>query len=257
MDFYAAKKEILNRFKKNILGKKPSPQGFKKGHDGGAGHWLEQQMKIPANNKTEPDLLGFELKTKGKQTATTFGDWSANWYVFKGKEAIITKDDFLTTFGKPNPERDDRYSWAGEACPKVAKYNSLGQKLVVDEMQGKIIAQYNYSKDTRKNKEYLIPENFQKNNVVLAYWSLETLREKITSKFNQQGWAMCFQNKQGEYYKIAFGHPIDFSRWVVGVKEGKIYFDSGMRQGNSRPYSVWRARQSYWESLIYETFPKQ
>jgi hypothetical protein len=38
-------------------------------------------------------------------------------------------------------------------------------------------------------------------------------------------------------------------------KTGKIYFDCGMYQGNNRNYCQWRATNTFWDSLIVETYP--
>jgi len=51
-----------------------------------------------------------------------------------------------------------------------------------------------------------------------------------------------------------FGDPINYKKWINGVERGEIFFDSGMYQGNKRPYSQWRAANSYWENLITGIF---
>ena len=38
------------------------------------------------------------------------------------------------------------------------------------------------------------------------------------------------------------------------VKKKVVFFDSGMYQGNKRPYSQWRANNKYWDSLITEEY---
>ena len=45
-----------------------------------------------------------------------------------------------------------------------------------------------------------------------------------------------------------------FDNWIKLVGKGIVFFDSGMYQGNARPYSQWRADNGYWNSLITETF---
>jgi hypothetical protein len=56
------------------------------------------------------------------------------------------------------------------------------------------------------------------------------------------------------YTNIQFGKPITFESWIDLVAEGVVFFDSGMYQGNSRPYSQWRALNDFWDSLIIETY---
>ena len=76
-----AKEQIINLFRKNVKGKKPNVEGQNEHHDGRKGHWLEQQFGITANADNEADLWGYELKNE-TTSKTTFGDWSANIYVF-------------------------------------------------------------------------------------------------------------------------------------------------------------------------------
>lgn len=45
-----------------------------------------------------------------------------------------------------------------------------------------------------------------------------------------------------------------YENWIKLVKQGVVFFDSGMYQGNKRPYSQWRANNSYWDSLITENY---
>src|SRR3989338_2803285 len=106
------KQKIIALFKKNIKGKKINLDKYEIKHDGKEGHWLEAQMSIKANADNLPDLYGYEMKkhTKGK---TTFGDWSANYYIFQDKKYKITRDLFLQIFGKPNAKKGGRFSWSG------------------------------------------------------------------------------------------------------------------------------------------------
>ena len=86
--------EIVRIFSENVLGRIPDSSQSNIKHDGKEGHWLEKQMGIAHNRATEPDLLGFEMKnaTGGK---TTFGDWSADYYIFKNPESKLTRTDFI------------------------------------------------------------------------------------------------------------------------------------------------------------------
>ena len=47
---------------------------------------------------------------------------------------------------------------------------------------------------------------------------------------------------------------MNFENWIELVKQGVVFFDSGMYVGNKRPYSQWRANNNYWDSLIVETY---
>lgn len=117
------KKEIIRRFNENVRGKKADSSTANSRHDGKDGHWLETQMGVEHNRKTEPDLFGYEMKNQ-TTSKTTFGDWSANYYLFKDKTSGINRDDFLKIFGKPNADKAGRFSWSGEPCPKIQRVNA-------------------------------------------------------------------------------------------------------------------------------------
>lgn len=245
-------RKIIWLFNKKVRGKRADLTKYHDKHDGKEGHWLQTQMNVPATAENLPDLYGYEMKkaTKGK---TTFGDWSANYYIFQDKKYKITRDLFLQIFGKPNAKKKGRFSWSGEPCPTIKSYNSFGQKLFVDGNKN-ILAKYSYSKDKRTNKNVVVPVSMQRDNLVIARWEAQSIKEKVENKFNVKGWFRCLKNKDGVYTNIVFGDPIDFKGWIEGVKNGEIFFDSGMYQGNMRPYSQWRANNLYWNNLITSTY---
>ena len=246
------KKKIIDLFNKKVKGKKPNTTSSNQSHDGKGGHWLETQMGIVHNGKNAPDIYGFEMKNH-TSTKTSFGDWSPNIAIWKGKDKLIDRNTFLHIFGAPNIEKENRYSWSGKPCPKVDSFNTFGQKLVVDKKEN-INVVYSFLKDKRKNKTKIVPKKFQKDNIIIAIWGKEFMKLKVERKFNSLGWFKCLQDKNGVYYQIVFGDPINFNTWIKGVKKGLIFFDSGMYEGNPRPYSQWRANNKYWESLITSTY---
>jgi hypothetical protein len=244
--------KIIKLFKQKVKGRKADLSNYETKHDGKEGHWLETQMNIKANASNSPDLYGYEMKkaTKGK---TTFGDWSANYYIFQDKKYKITRDKFLQIFGKPNMKKVGRFSWSGEPCPIIKSYNSFGQKLFVDKAKN-IIVKYSYNKDQRKNKKKIVPLIMQKENLIIAHWDVSSIKEKLENKFNVKGWFRCLKDANGVYSKIVFGNPVTFKKWIKGIESGEVFFDSGMYQGNIRPYSQWRANNSYWDKLITSTY---
>jgi hypothetical protein len=243
------KEKILQLFFENVKGKKPDLTGFSARHDGKAGHWLEQRMGIAANASNKPDLFGYEMKNN-TTSKTTFGDWAANYYIYKDSTYGLTgRSHFLHIFGKPNPEKNMRYSWSGEPVPKINIFNKFGQSLVVDD-ENNIHAKYFYSKDERPNKSIIIPVEIQKDNLTIAKWDRESIKGKLERKFNQKGWFKCMQNSSGCYAEIVFGDPINYDSWLKLVQSGEVFFDSGMYEGNARPYSQWRANNTLWERLI-------
>ena len=170
---------------------------------------------------------------------------------------------FCQTFGKPNIENEGRCSWSGSPCPKVGDYNDYGQKLVI-EPNNDIVAVYSYSKDKRINKFAIVPEILHQENLEIARWFGEVsptrrrtdkcLKDKLEDKFNDKGWFTCKKDTNGQYYKICFGEPMSFDNWIELVRQGVVFFDSGMYEGNNRPYSQWRANNDYWDSLIVEEY---
>ena len=101
-DISVNRKKIIRIYLQNVHRKKPDTEGYNISHDGKEGYWLERQMGISPNRKNEADLFDHEMKnyTTGK---TSYGDWSADYYVFKDEKYNISRDDFLKIFGHPNP----------------------------------------------------------------------------------------------------------------------------------------------------------
>lgn len=242
------KKKIIELFNTNVKGKKPDVSGSNSRHDGKEGHWLEKQMGIAANASNSPDIYGYEMKN-ATTSKTTFGDWSADEYIFKGSGARIDRDKFLQIFGKPNEDKGGRISWSGEPCPKINIYNRFGQTLKISD-DGNIKAMYSYSKDNRPDKASIVPDIFQIDDLEIACWFSSSLQKKLERKFNQKGWFKCEKGLDGTYQSINFGDPMNYTSWLALVRKGVVFFDSGMYQGNSRPYSQWRANNTLWDSLV-------
>lgn len=269
MDDNEVKMQIVALFRANVYGKTPNLDGTNSRHDGKEGQWLEHQFGIHSNALNAPDILGYELKNQTSSGKTTFGDWSANEYIydsaefsdiFNRSENIENRDRFIEIFGKPNEKKGGRYSWSGEPCPKISGFNSFGQRLLIVE-NNDIIVEYSYSEDKRPDKCLIVPECMQLDHLVIARWygnstpfgkKGKCLKAKLEDKFNGKGWFTCKKNAAGVYNMICFGRPMTFDHWIELVKQGIVYFDSGMYQGNPRPYSQWRANNDYWESLIVE-----
>jgi hypothetical protein len=257
-----SKQRIIDLFNQNVKGKKSDTTKSNQKHCGKEGHWLENQMGIAPNGKNDADLYGYEMKNQTR-SKITFGDWQADEYIFQhgrpkkkhntNKNYQLTRDEFLQIFGKPNTKKKMRYSWSGDPAPKIDSYNDFGQKLIIDQHQN-IIACYNYAKDLRENKSTIVPLAMQLDNLVIAKWNKTSLKTKLENKFNQRGWFSCIKDKKGIYYAIHFGKPINFDTWIDLVKQGIVFFDSGMYQGNSRPYAMWRANNSFWNSLIIDEY---
>ena len=258
------KEKIIELFYKNVKGKKSDTSSSNQKHDGKKGHWLEKQMGISVNADNKPDIFGYEMKNQTSSGKITFGDWSADEYIFQhgrpkkihntNQNYSISKNQFLEIFGKPNTLKSNRLSWSGTPCPShVNKRNSYGQILEVDS-DDNITISYSYSKDLRENRVNLVPKEMRVGNLVLAKWHKVSIQKKLEDKFNQQGWFTCKMDKKGYYQSIHFGKPMNFETWIQLLKDGIVFFDSGMYYGNSRNYSQWRSSTSFWNSLIVESY---
>lgn len=246
------KKEIIKLFNLKIKGKIPNLSGRNSRHDGRCGHWLEREMGLSPNGNNAPDFKGFEMKT-GTRSKTTFGDWSANYYIYTDPAyGAVGRSVFLKTFGKPNAKKNNRHSWSGSPVPKIKNINDFGQILVVDSGSN-ILAKYYFSKDKRLNKSQIVPKCMQVDNLVIARWNQSSISEQLERKFNQEGWFKCNRDGDGRYISIVFGAPLSFERWIDFVKKGDVFFDSGMYEGNPRPYANWRATNDFWADLIIST----
>lgn len=259
------KKRIIELFNQNVKGKCADTSTSNKRHDGKRGHWLETQMGIAHNADNKPDLFGYEMKNETTSGKISFGDWSADEYIFlhgRGKKKTneinvnyqITRKQFLEIFGKPNPDKENRLSWSGTPCPTYyGDITVFGQELAMDKNDN-IVIQYHYSKDKRPNKSSIVPANMQCDALILARWKKETLKRKLEDKFNQYGWFTVSTNRDGTYVKIHFGEAMNYESWTSLFKVKKVFFDSGMYDGNVRPYSQWRATTGVWHSLIKESY---
>jgi len=259
------KQSIIDKFNKNVKGKAPNTTSSNQAHDGKEGHWLEKQMGISHNSDNAPDLFGYEMKNQTTSGKITFGDWSADEYIFlhgRGKKKVnsvnanyqISRSDFFKIFAQPNSQKNGRLSWSGTPCPTYfGDTTTFGQHLTMDS-NGDIIITYNFSLDKRNNKSSLVPKNMQIDNLVIAKWKSETLKRKLEDKFNQNGWFTCTKNINGLYESICFGEPMNYTSWIELFKKRVVFFDSGMYDGNNRPYSQWRATTGFWHSLIKEKY---
>lgn len=267
------KGRIKTLFDERIRGRAPSPIIGKENHDGSEGHWLQYQFGLSPENHNAPDLLGFELKDD-TSSKTTFGDWPASNYLFvsheacaanlprksrcpKCRDSVMLRDDFLSVFGTAtNPKHPNRFSWSGSVFPKVGSVNNFGQGMFV-ELDHSVRITYSFELDRRPDKGDYVPSDLRGATVTLAYWSAELLKKRVEQKFNHFGWFKCVQASKGkgEYTQIKFGNPITFESWISEVQRGTVYLDSGMYQGNKRPYSNWRANNDFWDSLVEEVYP--
>lgn len=254
------KKNIIDLFVKNVKGKKVCLEGNIK-HCGKEGNWLEKMMNIKHNSKNEPDINGYEMK-KFTNKKTTLGDFSASEYAYSKNRTNInilndwndniklSRNEFIKTFGNPNPNKNNRYSWSGICVPTYNNWNNNGQSLTISD-NNDIIIYYSYSKDTRSNKNEF-PIFLCKNDIVIALWKSEKMKQHIENKFNKNGFFIC-KKINDKYEKICFGKPFNFIYFITCMKNKQIIFDSGMYVGNTRNYSHFRG-SDFWKDLITDEY---
>lgn len=135
------KQQIIKLFTNNVKGVKICLEGININHCGKEGHWLETKMGIKHNAKNEPDIYGYEMKKSSNKT--TLGYFSASEYAYSGKnkrnninilnnwsdEINLSRSDFIKTFGNPNKNKNNRYSWSGSCIPIYDNWNLNGQIL--------------------------------------------------------------------------------------------------------------------------------
>lgn len=257
------KQEIITLFYNNVKGVEICLKNMNIKHCGKEGHWLETKMEIKHNSKNAADIYGYELKKCSSRYS--LGDFSASEYAFSNKnkrtlinisnnwndKIIMSKNDFIQIFGNQNPNKNNRYSWSGSCIPTYNNWNSNGQNLLIND-NNDIIIYYSYSKDIRDIKE-TFPDYLKKDNIMIAIWKEEKMKEHINNKFNDKGFIIC-KKVNNKYEKLCFGKKFDFNYFIECVKNKTIYFDSGMYEGNRRNYSHFRANSNIFENLIIEEY---
>ena len=255
------KQKIIDLFISNLKGKTPTGDGRNPRHDGAAGHWVEEAMGLRVNGENRPDIYGYEMKSI-TSAKFTYGDWQADEYIYRKSRGplnklnihyVLDRDNFLEIFGQFNQTKH-RYSWSGTPCPQYYNQETIyGQKLFIDDNED-IVITYSFDKDQRPDKSSIIPIDLQKNNLIIARWFKDEQKKRLERKFNDKGWFTFERDHSGRYTKICFGNPITYEVWIDYFKNGNVFFDSGMYQGNQRPYATWRSVNSFMRSLIVEKY---
>ena len=252
--------ELANVFRTTIKG--TTAASINVSHDGSIGHWIQSKYGVSPDSDPGADWKGYELKTG--RTKTTFGDWSPSSWIFpvRGKNAlhpgtIADRDEFLKVFGTPLPDSNPkvisnpakyrgRLSWSGEVVPKIREINRYGQKLEIDD-GGSITATYYHDYDKRPDKASIVPHQLHSGRIKIAQWNEEKMRKHIDEKFGRNGWVK-FHVKNGIFSEMWIGGPMTYNGWLELVRNGDVFFDSGMYQGNPRPYCQWRASNTLWRN---------
>lgn len=162
---------------------------------------------------------------------------------------------FIKYFGKKNEKKHNRYSWSGYGVPVyLNETTDFGQTLNIDEDKN-IIITYDYNLDKRDNKEEIIPDFLRNQTIIIAKWDANNIQQRINDKFGNKGFFICIKNKENNLYeKIAFGKPFSYDFFIENMKNKNIFFDSGMYNGNTRNYSHFRGKISFWYENANEIY---
>ena len=276
-----AKLKILKAFKSKVQGVKPSPEDLKRNFDGSEGHWLEKKLGKKPDASNEADFWGYECKND-TGLKTSWGDWTPTYSIYHDDRFFTGKkkqDQFVKVFGRRNPQKNNRYSWSGTPVPtRCGDVSPFGQSLELGSNKD-ISIYYDFSQDKRPDKSSVVLPALQKNKLLLMRWhgyetsfqsfkknvlvnnlsifihsKKKSLELKVKDKFGIHGWFKCIK-KNGHYVGIEFGDALDFLEWISYFESGDIYFDTGMYVGNPRPYCQWRSNNSFWKSLVTDTYP--
>jgi hypothetical protein len=236
------KNTIINKFNKNLKGKKFTKDKFNK--DCEEGHFVEKNLGIKANSNNRPDLLGYECKKESR--VITFVDKQTDIKYYEGKEFNNRDKETKKKYWENFTRKLDELRIGGW---NLDTFDNYGQCLKVDQ-KNNINIIYNYEYDKRPNKINLVSEYYHDmNDHIIGTWKSETLKKTIEDKFNQNGFFIC-KKKNGIYESISFGKPITFTNWIKSFKEKKIYYD-GYSLLNGRWRGTFRAQKSWWYTMLY------
>lgn len=203
----------------------------------GAGYTLEALLGIVSNSLKEPDILGHEVKTFGKQKGkislmTPVADL--------GPEAALTFREFMRRYGHPAKKDDGSVRFTG-----TVKFGS------VNERNGLTLRLKGYDPSTDRfssDPEEIRVELFRpSDNQVVSGWSLQKLADSWTKK---HAFAVYVPSEaHSELNKYRFLQPLYFcsgtSVWhfLRTVARGNAYYDPGhaiYANGTAKQRPQWR-----------------
>jgi hypothetical protein len=215
-------------------------------HSGKYGHKLEKLMGIKHNSKNAPDFPGWEMKTG--DSVTTFVDKAPDTFYVDGikipsRQFAKHKQAFFVKYAcAKSTDVPTMGGWS------YKKYNHCGQRLCTDDNHNVYII-YDWAHDKRENKDEL---DLNKTPHPIMRWNADSLKNAIEKKFNEKGFFKCIKENNA-YVKICFGKPITFATWIDELKKGIIYHD-GYSKPKGRWRHVFRAKNTFWDSLITEVY---
>jgi hypothetical protein len=270
-----------------VFGKYPSINQFKSEHKGKIGHWFEKEMGVKHNADGNADLFGWELKAEGKKMS--WGDWSAPYRIFCDKRLGFTastikenQKEFISIFGVYRPD-GEYFSMSGGHVTKYIDVRTENGMILKLDQNKDVSIYYDYSLDKRRNKADQVPNNLQKDNLLIMRWHgkeesfekyksfvidnklpikaqfkgknrLVSLEERVKRKFNVHGIATGLYRQKNHFYGLKFTRPVSFDDWVSYFINKDIYYDPALTGKNPRPYNQWRSNKSFMDSLVEEVY---
>lgn len=203
------KEQLIDEFKRiRVLGFVES----KRSHDTGIGKTFEEYMNIPENNKSGPDIGGFEIKSQRDLSKSYITLFTKKPSHPKGANRFL-KDNF----GKPDSEHLDvkvlHTSIFGDRFNTFN--NEFGFKMLVDDVEEKLILQVK-----RLDTDEIISDG-------TIFWHFKHVEGK---KLENSLFVFADIKKENgieyfHYTKAKMFLDFSFSKLIDGFKKGYIMFD--------------------------------
>ncbi|TXI89384.1 MAG: MvaI/BcnI restriction endonuclease family protein [Cupriavidus sp.] len=192
------------------------------------GNTLESLLGIRSNGYSLPDFRSWEIKARqvsnadkpGVSTVTLFTpEPVAGRYADEGVVAFVRRYGYADTHG-----RDDRLNVGGVYRADREAHGRTGLRLVLDGFNA-------------GNGEFGADGAIQlldANGIVAAAWPFAKLMEHWKTKHAHAAFIPAQACKGGERQyrygrKILLGEGAQFSRFLLAVHEGKVYYDPGIK----------------------------
>ena len=183
---------------------------------------------------------------------------------------------------RDDPEKGVYYSLSGEHVPQYLDESTpFGFTLFENNTDISLI--YNYNLDEREDKNDRVPQEMQKDNLLIYKWfgkdenfnlfrknTLEnnpnlkiywegarasvSLEERVRRKFGVYGTVVGLKDKSGAFYGLKFLKSVNLDDWIGFFRNKNVIFDTGLTSGNNRPYNQWRSSQKFMRSLEEEIY---
>lgn len=281
---------IIENFHNNILGKYPSETDLNTSHEGKLGHWLETKLGGEIDSDGNADLNGFECKVESNKIS--WGDWGAPYRIFCDKSYnFFNKDNtyenmwlFVRALGVKREHYIDGiyYSMSGRDIPtRINDLTDIG--LSMREVNKDILYQYSFSSDQRETKNRLVPNEFQRDNLLIYKWhgtdesfnnfkediinnnlpinvkltgynAAVSLEERIRRKFGVYGIVVGLQDRARGFYGLKFLKKISFDDWLNFFQNKDVFYDTALTTRNKRPYNQWRSNSVFMRTLEEEIY---